>query len=110
MYVASVMGGVSSKLGRGAGIFVLVAMAAVLGAVLPGVALLLAPALLLFAVLLLGFTPGEQLLERMRARRFPRRADRAPRTLTVRHIVVVRRIVPLAASALAMRPPPAALA
>jgi hypothetical protein len=110
LYVARVMGGVSSKLGRSAGIFALVAMAAVLGAALPGVALLLAPALLLFGVLLLGFAPGEQLLERMRARRFARRADRAPRTLAVRRVVVVCRIVSLAASALAMRPPPAATA
>jgi Flp pilus assembly protein TadB len=80
---------------------------AVLAATLPGVALLLAPALLLFVVLLLGFTPGEQLLERMRARRFTRQADRAPRALGIRHVVVVRRMPSLATSALAMRPPPA---
>jgi hypothetical protein len=81
-----------------------------LGATLPGVALALAPALLLFAVLFLGFTPGEQLLERIRARRFTCRADRAPRTLATRHALVARRMTPPAASALAMRPPPAASA
>lgn len=80
----------------------------VLGATHPGVALLLAPALVLFVVLLLGFAPGEQLIERMRARRFARRVDRAPRTLAVRHVVVVWRVVSPAASALAMRPPPVA--
>jgi hypothetical protein len=89
------------------GIGALVAVAAALSVAPPGVALLLAPVLLLFSVLLLGFIPGERLLERMRARRFPRRADRAPRTLTVRRVVVVRRIASLATSALAMRPPPA---
>ena len=44
-----------------------------------GVALLLALALPLLAILLLGFTPGEQLLERIRARRFQRRVACAPR-------------------------------
>jgi len=100
------MGRVSLQHGRIAGLSALLAVAAMLGAA--GVALLLAPALLLFAVLLLGFTPGEQLLERMRARRFARCADRAPRTMASRHAFVVRRRTPPAASALAMRPPPAA--
>jgi hypothetical protein len=101
------MGGGSLRRGRVASLCALVAVAAVLAATPLGVALLLAPALLLFGVLLLGFTPGEELLERLRARRFTRRADRAPRTLVVRHVVVVRRIASLATSALAMRPPPA---
>jgi hypothetical protein len=79
---------------------------AVLAATLPGVALMLAPALLTFVVLLLGFTPGEQLLDRIRARRFTRRRDRAPRALAVRRVVIVRRTPSLATSALAMRPPP----
>ena len=78
----------------------------VLAATLPDVALMLAPALLTFVLLLLGFTPGEQLLERMRARRFTRRRDRPPRALAVRHVVVARRMPSLATSALAMRPPP----
>ncbi len=101
------MGGGSSKQGRVAGLGALVAVAAVLAVTPLGVALLLAPALLLFGVLLLGYTPGEHLLDRMRARRFARRADRAPRALVIRHVVVVRRIASLATSALAMRPPPA---
>jgi hypothetical protein len=101
------MGGGSLKQGRVVGLGALVAVAAVLAVTPLGVALLLAPALLLFGVLLLGYTPGEQLLERMRARRFTRRADRAPRTLVIRRVVVVRRIASLATSALAMRPPPA---
>jgi hypothetical protein len=100
------MGRASSRSWRLAGLGALVVVAAVLGVTLPGVALLVAPALALFAVLLLGFAPGEQLLERMRARRFQCRAARAPRTLAVRRVVVVRRMTSLAASALAMRPPP----
>jgi len=100
------MGGGSLKHGRTVGIAALIAAVAVLGATQPGVALLLAPALALFVVLLLGFTPGEQLLERMRARRFRGRAARAPRTIALRRVAVVRRMPSLAASALAMRPPP----
>jgi hypothetical protein len=69
-------------------------------------ALLLAPAFLLFAVLLLGGAPGALLLERMRARRFARRAPRAPRALTMRRPILVRRTASPATSALAMRPPP----
>jgi hypothetical protein len=102
------MGGGSLKHGRTAGIAALIAVAAVLAAAPTGVALLLAPALALFVVLLLGFTPGEQLLERMRARRFTAPAARAPRTIALRRVAVVRRMPSLAASALAMRPPPPA--
>jgi hypothetical protein len=104
------MGGGSFTYGRLVALGALVAAAALLGVTLPGAALLVAPALVLFAILLLGFTPGEQLLERMRARRFSGRAVRAPRTLAARHVVVVRRMTSPAASALAMRPPPVALA
>jgi hypothetical protein len=108
LYVPILMGGGSSKHGRTAGIAALIAAVAALGATQPGVALLLAPALALFVVLLLGFTPGEQLLERMRGRRFTGRATRAPRTIALRRVAVVRRMPSLAASALAMRPPPPA--
>jgi hypothetical protein len=101
-----VMGGVSLTSARVTRVGALVTVAATLGAALPGVALLLTPALLLFGLLLLGFTPGEDLLDRIRARRFPRRTARAPRTLAIRHIVVVRRMPSMATSALAMRPPP----
>jgi hypothetical protein len=106
LYVPVLMGGGSFKHGRVASLGALLGMAVVLGTALPAVAMLLAPALALFAVLLLGFTPGERLLERMRARRFTCRAARAPRTLAVRRVVVVRRMTSPAASALAMRPPP----
>ncbi|MDP2712989.1 MAG: hypothetical protein Q8O56_17400 [Solirubrobacteraceae bacterium] len=95
------------KHGRAA-LAALAATAATLGVLLPGVALVLAPAMLLLAFLLLGIAPGEQLLERMRARRMTPRRHRAPRALTVRHAIVVRRMTSPAASALAMRPPPAA--
>lgn len=108
LYVPILMGGGSLKHGRMAGIAALTAVVAVLGAAPTGVALLLAPALALFVVLLLGFTPGEQLLERMRARRFTARAARAPRTIALRRVAVVRRMPSLAASALAMCPPPPA--
>ena len=105
------MGCLSLKQGRVAALVGLVALAALLGATLPGVALLLAPALGLLAVLLLGFTPGERLIERMRARRVPRRVPRAPRSIALRPaVVIVRRVASLDGSALAMRPPPAALA
>ncbi|HEY1537984.1 MAG TPA: hypothetical protein VGF63_01195 [Solirubrobacteraceae bacterium] len=86
-----------------------VAVAAVaLGPTPTGVALLLLPAVTLFAVLLLGFAPGAQLLDRLRARRRSVRLERAPRALVVRRAVVARRMTSLAASALAMRPPPLA--
>jgi hypothetical protein len=102
------MRGGAFKHGRTAGIVAMIALVAGLGAAPTGVALLLAPAVALFAVLLLGFTPGEHLLERMRARRFEGRAARAPRGIAVRRDPVVRRMPSLAASALAMRPPPSA--
>ena len=104
------MGGLNSTRGRGTALAVLVALSALFVAALPGVALLFAPAALLLAVLLLGFSPGERLIERMRARRFRPRVARAPQSLALRHVVVVRRLTSLAGSALAMRPPPAALA
>jgi hypothetical protein len=108
LYVPILMGGGAFKHGRMAGIATLIAVVAVLGAAPTGVALLLAPALALFVVLLFGFTPGEHLLERMRARRFTGRAARAPRTIALRRVAVIRRMPSLAASALAMRPPPPA--
>ncbi len=105
------MRGLSFKHGRAAALATLLALAAVFAAMAPGVALLLAPAGVLLAALLLGFTPGERLIERMRARRVRPAVRRAPRSLATLHIdVVVRRVTSLAGSALAMRPPPAALA
>ncbi len=105
------MGVLSFKHGRVAALAALVALTAAFAATAPGVTLLLAPAGVLLAALLLGFTPGERLIERMRARRFAPRVGRAPRSLATRHVAVVaRRVTSLAGSALAMRPPPAALA
>lgn len=72
-----------------------------------GVALLLAPAVLLFCLLMLGLRPGEQIIERLRERRRRPRAHRAPRSVTAGNVaVVVPRTSWLAASPLAMRPPP----
>ncbi len=99
------MGGGSVKRWRLVCLDGLVAVAAALSATLPGVALLLAPAMVLFAALLLSFTPGEQLLDRLRAPRFARQIQRAPRSLAVRRLVVVRKLASLASSGLAMRPP-----
>ena len=99
---------ISTARWRAAGVAALGLAAA--GATLAGVGLLLSPAVLLFVVLLLGLTPGERLLERLRLRRYPRRPARAPRVLASSRVVVVRRRTSPAASALAMRPPPPAAA
>ena len=106
------MGRVFMTPGRIASLATMVAGTAVLGLTSPGAALILAPALLLLSVLVLGVTPGEKLLDRMRARRFAHRTRRAATSvgIALRHAVVVRRLPSLATSALAMRPPPAALA
>ena len=111
MYVARFMSPVFTS-GRIASLATLVAGTALLGATSPGAVLILAPALLLLSALVLGVSPGEQLLGRMRARRFAHRTRRAPTAAgtAIRHTVVVRRVASLATSALAMRPPPAALA
>ena len=80
------------------------------GLVEPGLALSMAPALLLLALLTGGFRPGEALIERLRARfdsPRPPRASSAPRP---RLALVVRPTGRLLASALAMRPPPSPLA
>ena len=73
-----------------------------------GVALLLAPAVALFCLLMLGLRPGEQILERLRDRRRRPREHRAPRTVAALRLAIVPpRTSWLAASPLAMRPPPA---
>lgn len=87
--------------------FVLVAAALVVS---PGVALTMAPALLLLALLAGGVRPGEALIERLRDRRrtaTPRRAASMPRP---RLALIVRPTAGPVASALAMRPPPSAFA
>ena len=89
-----------------AGMLALVALA---GLAEPGLALTMAPAVLLLALFTLGVRPGEALLERLRGRRAgvrPMRAVSAPRP---RLALVVRPVGRLIASALAMRPPPALL-
>lgn len=91
------------------GLLALIAALALTG---PGAVLILAPSLALLALLLLGFAPGEALLQRMRARRFPPAAERAPRTLGApgpRRGLAIPRMPSPAASALAMRPPPVRL-
>ena len=75
-----------------------------------GVALLLAPAVALFCLLMLGLRPGEQMIERLREHRRPR-GHRAPRAVPAPpRARIVPRTSWLAASPLAMRPPPVALA
>jgi hypothetical protein len=76
----------------------------------PAVALLLAPTLVLFALLAIGHRPGERIIERLR-RRFAHHARRLRHTAARSRPnipVLVRRTGRLLASALAMRPPPAA--
>lgn len=76
----------------------------------PGALLALAPAVVLFAALLSGSMPGEELLERLRARFEPRaRRPRRPR-LRPYAAVYLRRTGRLIAAALAVRPPPRAAA
>lgn len=88
--------------------FVLVATALVASA---GLALTMAPALLLLALLAGGVRPGEALIERLRDRR--RSAPPRPRAVSMprpRLALVARPTAGPVASALAMRPPPSAFA
>jgi hypothetical protein len=88
--------------------FVLVATALVASA---GLALTMAPALLLLALLAGGVRPGEALIERLRDRR--RSAPPRPRAVSMprpRLALVARPTGGPVASALAMRPPPSAFA
>jgi hypothetical protein len=88
--------------------FVLVASALVAS---PGLALTMAPALLLLALLAGGVRPGEALIERLRDRR--RTAPSRPRAVSMprpRLALVVRPVAGPVACALAMRPPPSGLA
>lgn len=74
----------------------------------PGALLALAPAFLLFATLLSGSMPGEELLERLRRRFVPRPARRRRVRARAYAAVYVRRTGRLIAAALAVRPPPVA--
>jgi len=71
------------------------------------VALLLSPALLLLVLLSGGLFPGEQVIERLRARYEKRRARPEARPASPTARVFVRRTGRLIAFALAVRPPPA---
>lgn len=90
-----------------AGMFALVGLA---GLAEPGLALTMAPALLMLALFAGGVRPGEALIERLRSRRATPRRARAVSAPRPRLALVVRPAGRLLASALAMRPPPAPLA
>lgn len=89
---------------------VLAAVVVLAGAALtsPSVALLLAPALVLMAMLAAGLFPGEETIARARARRMVRaRPVRAPGRIAVPKLRdVVRPAGVTLAYALAVRPPP----
>ncbi len=90
-----------------AGMFVLVALA---GFAEPGLALTMAPALLMLALFAGGVRPGEALIERLRAGSVTPAPARAVSAQRPRLALVVRPAGRMIASALAMRPPPAPLA
>jgi hypothetical protein len=74
------------------------------------IALMLAPAALLALALLHGIAPGERFIERLRRRCSNGRQRPTFRGARLRLAIVVRRAGQTLASALAMRPPPHALA
>jgi hypothetical protein len=76
----------------------------------PSLALAFAPALLLLALFTVGVRPGERLLERLRARMAKARPARAVSSPRPALPLFVRPVGRSFASALAMRPPPLALA
>jgi len=99
---------------RPTGAAALVALLSVMAATAdaaPQIALLLTPFVVIVLLLSFGVFLGEDLLERLRARRWtsPLRA-REPRAGRPYAATVVRRVGRSFAFALAMRPPPAALA
>jgi hypothetical protein len=88
----------------------LIAIVVVAGIADHGLALTLAPAVLLLATFAGGYRPGEALIERLRERRAAPRAIRATSARIPHLALVVRPAGRLIASALAMRPPPFPLA
>ncbi len=95
---------------RALALLALATLVVAVAAASPSVALVLAPALLLFGALVVGVFPGEEALARARSRR-QRRRVRAPRRIA--RPVLARLVRPAGrtfAFALAMRPPPVALA
>jgi hypothetical protein len=97
---------------RRTGLALVALLVLVLGAGIadPGLALALAPALALLALLSVGVRPGEALIERLRARVAPSRPARASSSRRPQLALVVRPVGRSLATALAMRPPPRALA
>ncbi len=88
----------------------MLSLVAVAGLFAPGLALALAPAVVMLALFTCGIRPGEAMIDRLRARRdVPCRA-RAVSAARPQLALVVRATGRLLASALAMRPPPASLA
>ena len=90
-----------------AGMFAVVAVA---GLAAPGLALAMAPALLMLALFTCGIRPGEAMIDRLRARQAVPCRARAVSAARPQLALVVRPTGRLLASALAMRPPPASLA
>ena len=84
----------------------MLALVAAAGLAEPGLALTMAPALLMLALFAGGVRPGEALIERLRERRAPARRPRAVAVVWPRLKLVVRPARQFA-SALAVRPPPA---
>ena len=95
---------------RRTGLALVAVLVLVLGAGIadPGLALAFAPALVLLALLTVGVRPGEALLERLRARITATRPARAASSSRPRLALFVRPVGRELATALAMRPPPAA--
>jgi hypothetical protein len=88
----------------------LIVLVAVAGIADHGLALTLAPAILLLAMFAGGVRPGEKLLERLHERRTAPRTVRATSVRIPQLALVLRPVGRLIASALAMRPPPFPLA
>lgn len=80
---------------------------AVLAVAAPEAAVVFAPALAVFGLLLRGVRPGERLITRLARRRTPRLRP-VMRARRPRIALVVRPVGRLLAAALAMRPPPVA--
>ncbi len=88
----------------------LITLVVIAGIVDHGLAMTLAPTVVLLAMFARGVRPGEKLIERLRERRAAPRPIRATSVRIPRLTLVVRPAGRLIASALAMRPPPSPLA
>jgi hypothetical protein len=99
----------SQLLGRRLALAALLLVAVALVLVAPAFMLAMAPAIALFAMVANRVMPGEELIVRLRSRHTAVRGHRALLAERLYDVMVVRRAGRLIASALAMRPPPAAL-